>query len=291
MAKGGVALCEEKISHQNTSHHTYGIKTKGEGLYLLEPSRIFAFLTMLLLSGAIIYHIRAAMRGREYHVREIAGVQAIEEFIGRATEMGRPVHFSSGPSTLTGNSAPEMLAGLQVLSHVARLCARYDARIIATASQPDVFLSTMETVRQAYVEEGKIEQFRETDVRYLSTNQMAYAAGIVGIVSREKVAANVLIGGFAAESMLLAEACFLAGATQIAGTTNMYQLPFFVVSSDYTLIGEEMFAVGALLSKAPIQLGSLAGQDVGKVFAVLVVIVGILSQTVGSDWLIKLMKI
>jgi hypothetical protein len=258
---------------------------------LLEPNRVFAFLSMILLVAAILYNIRLAMRGKDFYVRDIPGLRAIEEFVGRATEMGRPVHFSSGVGTLTGASAPEMFAGLQVLSYLARLCARYDTRLIATACQPDVFLSTIETVRQGYVEEGKPEKFKETDVRYLSTNQWAYSAGIIGIVSREEVAANILIGAFAAETMLLAEASFQAGATQIAGTTNMYQLPFFVASCDFTLIGEEMFAAGAFLSKVPVQLGSLAGQDFGKAFAVFLVLLGIFSQTLGSDWLEKLMRL
>ncbi len=257
---------------------------------MLEPGRVFAFVTMISIVAVMLYNIRSALRGKDFYVRDIPGLRAIEEFVGRATEMGRPVHFSSGIGTLTGASAPEMFAGLQVLSYLARLCARYDTRLIATACQPDVFLSTIETVRQAYAEEGKMEEFKETDVRYLSTNQWAYAAGIIGIVSREKVAANILVGAFAAETMLLAEASYQAGAAQIAGTTNMYQLPFFVASCDFTLIGEEMFAAGAFLAKDSVQLGSLAGQDFGKALAVFLILLGIFSKTLGSDWLQKLLK-
>jgi hypothetical protein len=40
-------------------------------------------------------------------------------------------------------------------------------------------------------------------------------------------------------------------------------LPFFVAACDYTLIGEELFAASAYLSREPKLLGSLKGQDIG----------------------------
>ncbi len=41
-------------------------------------------------------------------------------------------------------------------------------------------------------------------------------------------------------------------------------MPFFVAASDYCLIGEELFAAAAYLSKDQVQLGSILGQDVSK---------------------------
>ena len=52
------------------------------------------------------------------------------------------------------------------------------------------------------------------------------------------------------------------------------QLPFFVAACDYTLIGEEFFAASAYLSGEPEQLGSLKGQDIGKLFVGVFLIIG-----------------
>ena len=41
----------------------------------------------------------------------------------------------------------------------------------------------------------------------------------------------------------------------------MPQLPFFVCSCDYTLIGEEFYAASAYLSRESMLLGSVKGQD------------------------------
>ena len=90
------------------------------------------------------------------------------------------------------------------------------------------------------------------------------------------------MGAFFAESLILAETGNSIGAIQVAGTAMPSQLPFFVAACDYTLIGEEFFAASAYLSGDPDQLGSLKGQDVGKVIVAALVIVGCLMDTLSS---------
>jgi hypothetical protein len=79
------------------------------------------------------------------------------------------------------------------------------------------------------------------------------------------------------------------GAIQVAGTAMPAQLPFFVAACDYTLIGEEFFAASAYLSHDPDQLGSLKGQDVGKVVAAAFLVIGCglatLANVTELEWL------
>jgi hypothetical protein len=82
------------------------------------------------------------------------------------------------------------------------------------------------------------------------------------------------MGCFFAESLILAENGNAVGAIQIAGTAETAQLPFFVASCDYTLIGEEFFAASAYLSGAPDQLGTLRGQDIAKALIVVALVLG-----------------
>jgi len=65
----------------------------------------------------------------------------------------------------------------------------------------------------------------------------------------------------------------------VAGGAQRAQLPFFVAACDYTLIGEEFFAASAYLSGEPAQLGSLKGQDVGKVVVAVFLFVGCILAT------------
>ena len=96
---------------------------------------------------------------------------------------------------------------------------------------------------------------------------------------REKPAACFLMGAFFAESLILAETGNAIGAIQLAGTAQPSQLPFFVAACDYTLMGEELFAASAYLSGEPQQLGTVKGQDFGKIVWAALLIIGVALAT------------
>ena len=103
-------------------------------------------------------------------------------------------------------------------------------------------------------------------------------------MARERPGAVFLQGYFYAESLILAETANTVGAIQIAGTTSDAQLPFFIAACDYTLIGEEMFAASAYLSREPKLLGTVRGQDIGKLILMAMLILGLISEMLGLHW-------
>jgi len=240
-----------------------------------EVAVVHATYTVLILilafTGPIIYFIVTASKGKELYIRPIAGLEAINEAIGRATEMGRPIFFSPG---LYGLTQIETLCALIILNHIAKLAAKYDIRVLVTVPHYLIYPVAEEMVREAFVEQGKGDLFSSDDI-ILIMGQFPYAAGSVGIMHREKVAACFYFGYFFAEALLLAEGGSQIGAIQVAGTNSTTQLPFFITACDYTIIGEELFAATAYLSREPVMLGSLRGQDVGKVIIMLLIIIGV----------------
>ena len=139
-----------------------------------------------------------------------------------------------------------------------------------------------ETVEAAYLGEGRPDAYNEDNIYYLTDEQFGYTAGVQGAMVREKPAACFYMGAFYAESLILAETANSIGAIQIAGTAMPSQLPFFVAACDYTLIGEEFFAASAYLSNDPEQLGSLKGQDLGKIIAAILLILGCALATLAT---------
>ena len=129
------------------------------------------------------------------------------------------------------------------------------------------------------MEEGRPDLYNDRIVHYVTYDQFAYTASVSGIMVREKPAANFLIGSFFAESLLLAETGQSTGAIQIAGTAEISQLPFFVCACDYTLIGEELYAAGAYLSRQPAMLGSIKGQDWTKAAVGGAIILGVILES------------
>ncbi len=236
------------------------------------PTGIF----LALISSAILAAIFTARRGRQLFIRRIAGLNAIDEAVGRATEMGRPLIFVPG---ITGLDITTLQA-LAILSHVVRTAAKYRSRVIVPTADSVIYTVSEEVSRDAYTQEGVPEQFTPTDIRYLSDQQFAFASGVVGILTREKIASAFYLGNFFAESLILAETGNHVGAIQVAGTPQTTQIPFFIAACDYTIIGDEFYAASAYLSREPTLLGSLVGQDIGKALILLVIIVGIILTTI-----------
>jgi len=138
-----------------------------------------------------------------------------------------------------------------------------------------------EITKQAYLEAGKPDLFKEDSNFFITSDQFSYTAAVDGIMLRKKPAANFFMGSYFAEALLLTETGASTGAIQIAGTDSDHQLPFFVTTCDYTLIGEELYAASAYLSREPVQLGTLRGQDIGKAMILSVIAIGVLLATVG----------
>jgi hypothetical protein len=171
---------------------------------------------------------------------------------------------------------------MTILSHVAKKAATYDTRLLVPNRFSLVMTTARETVKEAFLSVGRPDSYREDDIFYISDEQFGFVAGTSGLIVREKPAACLFFGSFFAESLILAETGNTIGAIQIAGTAQPAQLPFFVAACDYTLIGEELFAASAYLSGEPRQLGSLKGQDVGKLLAFAGIILGTVLTSLAS---------
>ncbi len=244
-----------------------------------DPTRIWFFGLLVILCGAVLSYILAARRGMQMKVRRIAGLEAVDNAVGRATEMGRSILYVPG---LQDMNDIQTIASLTILSRVAKTAAEYDARVEIPTTRSLVMTAARETVQAAYLAAGRPEAFSPDQVYYVTDEQFGYVAYIQGLMVRERPAACFYMGSFFAESLILAELGNSVGAIQIAGTAQPAQLPFFVAACDYTLIGEEFFAASAYLSREPDQLGSLKGQDVGKLIVAAGIITGVVAETLAS---------
>jgi hypothetical protein len=245
------------------------------------PELVFCLVFLVLT----VKFINMAKKGIDLYVRPLAGIEAIDEAIGRATEMGKPILYVLGIGT-AGDIAT--IASFTVLGRVARKVAEYQTSMIVPCCDPVVMTIAQETVKTGYADAGRPDAYNEDSVYYVTSQQFPFVAAVNGTIIREKPATNIYLGYFAAESLLLAETGVLAGSIQIAGTDQVSQLPFFVVACDYTLLGEELYAASAYLGREPLLLGTLKAQDYLKAI-VLVCIVALLAlrMITGADVISK----
>jgi hypothetical protein len=233
-------------------------------------SHVFGRLVVLVFSGIILSTILYARRGGPVFIRRIPGLTAIDETVGRATEMGRPITFSLG----LGGLDIITLQALAIALHVIRMAIRFGTRVILTMANPTIYAISDEAVQEAYGSAGRPESFNREDIRFLSDRQFSYASAMVGTIYREQVASNYMFGRFFAESLILAEAGNQVGAIQVAGTPIITQIPFFIAACDYTIIGDEYYAATAYLTREPVLSGSIAGQDRAKLLIMAMILLG-----------------
>jgi len=236
---------------------------------------------------ALIGLIAAALGGytwlakrKTLFVRRLAGVDAIENAVGRSTEMGRPVLYVTG---VEETQDIQTIASLLILGHVAKITAEYDTDLRVANAYPLTMVIAEEVVRQGYANAGRADAHRPENIMFITSEQFAFAAGVNGMILRERPATNIFFGRFYGESLMLAETGFLAGAIQIAGTAELTQLPFFVSACDFTLLGEELFACSAYLTREPNQLALLKAGDVLKVVIALLVVGFTVCATLASQ--------
>jgi hypothetical protein len=256
---------------------------------ILESGRIFGLICLLIIMLAVVWYIQRAKEGAVPKIRRLAGIDAMDEAIGRAVETGRPVFCSHGISNMrSATYGPQTIAGLSVLGYVARKCAELGARIIVPCRQAEVWPVAADIVETAFKVSGNPEAYNMDDVMYLSGDQFGYSSNYLGLMMREKAGANIMVGAYWAESLQLAETGNRIGAMQISGTGNQHQLAFFIIATDYCLIGEEIYAAGAYLEGEVALISSIAGQDVGRILGVVLMILGTLLITAGSEALLNL---
>jgi hypothetical protein len=230
-------------------------------------------IAVIVFMGLVIVLVERARRGAKLFIRRIAGLEAVEEAVGRATEMGRPILYVPG---LDPMDEVATVAAIDILGQVARKAGEYETRLVVPNRDPIVMAVAQQVVRESYTAVGKPHLYRDEDVHYVTYSQFGYAAAVAGFMVREKPATNFFMGKFYAESLVLAETGNATGAIQIAGTDSDAQLPFFISSCDYTLIGEELYAGSVYLSRRPLLLGALKAQDYAKVIIILAIVLGII---------------
>lgn len=245
--------------------------------------RLWMHAALIGLIGASLFVFTYLARRRSLFVRRLPGVDAIEDAVGRSTEMGRPILYVTG---VEKTEDIQTIASILILGHVAEIAASYETDLRVANAYPLTMVIAEEVVRRGYANAGRLDAHRPEDVMFITSEQFAFAAAVNGMMVRERPATNIFFGRFYAESLMLAETGYLTGAVQIAGTAELTQLPFFISACDFTLIGEELFACSAYLTREPNQIAMLKAGDLLKlVIAVLVVVGAALAtaQALGAD--------
>jgi hypothetical protein len=205
-------------------------------------------------------------------------MKAITEAVGRCIEMGKPILYAGGNSLggLTSPRGPGHLAGLDVLGQVASEVAKRNGEIVAVVSWPEQLQIAQAVVEEAFVSAGNPSGFDPESVYFISDRSWPYCMAVMSLIDKIRPAAFVPVGSYSGEALLMSETGSMFGAFIVGGTESIAQVPYFFVVCDFTLIGPEVIAAGASVSRNPVSLGSLAGEDMIKILSIVFIIAGTL---------------
>jgi len=255
---------------------------------LIKTGKLSVFTLFILCLGVLLYTIyTTSMRKKKVTLRKIAGVNAIDESIGRAVEFGRPVAIDLH---MGGVRSVDGVVALSYLDYIVRNTAASGANIVVGMGAPEVVPIAEEIVRVAYETSPKPEMYNPAEmINYIAPTQFGYTSGWLGLVGRTKPASVLLIGPMSAEAMIIGESGMMVGAMQIACSTSITNIPFLITSCDYVIMGEENYVGAAILSQNPVQLGCILGQDIFKILTLALILLGSLLSTIGVPWLTNLL--
>jgi hypothetical protein len=241
----------------------------------MEQTQI-AILFLLIFVGLMLYFARRSRAGHAPVLRQIQAYETLKGLTGRAIEAGRGLHLSLGIGRVTNDTTADSLAGLSVLSYLSEQAAATGAPPIVSMADPTVMLLAQSIVHAAHTDDPDGAEIAHQNIRWIAPQSAAYAAGVMNIINIDQTEANVMVGNFGDEYLLMGETAARQGKSHIGGTSNPNTLPFMYALAEETLLGEEIYAAGAYLQKRFMSIGSLVAQDTLRSLIAWVIFAGVL---------------
>jgi len=256
---------------------------------VLRSGRIFSLAVLLALVVLTYYFIRKAKKARP-KVRSFSALESLKMAVGRAAELGRPVMWLTGAAGegLYGRAGNVTLAAMGVLGYLTSLVVPLKAKLIACNAYAEAHPLIEEVMKTEYIRAGKPEMYDANNVRY-SPLWYPYVTAVLGHLARERPAAIFFGGVFGHESIVISEPAGVIGSFNVAGTISANQMGYFAATCEDWFFGDEMYAIGAFLSRDPYQMGSLTSGDILKWSLLVLILAGILLSSLGSNIIVQLL--
>jgi hypothetical protein len=256
---------------------------------VLVEGRTTLFVIFIAYTVIMLYFSQQGKQGKTMTLRRIQAIDAMEEAVSRAVELGKPVHWTEGhprASKLYDARGVYLVASLAFLSRIAQLASEKGARLISSVGHPELYPVVKEVVSTQFTVTGNPDNYLEEDIQLMP--EYSYLAAVVGRLTREKPAAHIQIGYFwGQDSVAVPEVAQGLGAFSINGG-QVGALQYLVVLSDYILIADELFAASAQITNDPVLIMDMVGLDLNKGLMIALVVLGTLLSTLGISFLANL---
>ncbi len=216
-------------------------------------------------------------------------VDKIPEIVGRCTETNRPVFSDPGRfDAVTSPRGVVGVAGIAILSYVAKLCAKYNTKFVVFSQNVAILSWITETMKAPYLQ---YPNSVKPEVRYIPpVLGNVYEITVQLQMEREKAGGFISLGPLLSSAAIVAEGAAKAGAVSLMGTDVMESMSFMAIACDYVMIGEEIYTAAALVTEDEIAQFTVTVQDITKAIFVAIIILGGVLSTLGISWITNLLR-
>jgi hypothetical protein len=240
-------------------------------------------LVLLAFAGLMLLFTALAQRkgARPRVLRRIDAYQSLPATVGTAVEAGQRLHFSLGTGAVGDTDTAATLAGLVVLDQIASAAAMSDRPPIVTSSDGAAMLLAQDTLRSVYARQNALARFDPESAQVVGLTPASFGAAQTMLPRDEAVAGALLLGSIGTEAVLMTEAGQRAGVTTLAGTDSLTGQAVLYATADHPVVGEDLFAGGAYVGRAPAHLASLTAQDIIRLIIAGIIVAGVAVRTLG----------
>ena len=257
-------------------------------MILLVEGRKIGLLTMIVMISLLWYFMTRAGKGKLEAVRRLHVIDAIDEAVGRAVETGRQVMTTySYPDGLR----PGILVGLEMVGYVSKIAAEKGAEMLIPVGGGQSYPIALENYRVGCLEAGRPELFKAENVHFLTHQQWAYGAGVMGLMERERPGACIFMGPFLVEGIHFGVQTQRIDTVGIGGVERYDMGAFMFITMNYTILGSELYAAGAYMSEDPATISGIATEDVLKWSLGILVILGTILRLAGVDAIMNFFRL
>ncbi len=258
-------------------------------LGILADGTLQPLILLLFLVGATYFYNQKASRGeiKASDLREIPAIAAITEGVGKSVEENKPVHYAMGASggQLYSNLVSMTLVALAFLNYIAKLCAKYEAKLIVHMPYQAESIPLIEAmVREGYKLEGKSELYQPSCLRYYGQGALSWTQSITASYDQEGVGLNLSIGIFYSDCPISLEMAKIKGGMNVGGTGRWIMVYCFAMMCDYVFLGQEIYVAGAIISENPLMLAGVWIEDAGKFYSLLLLVIGLAAALLGAGF-------
>lgn len=221
------------------------------------------FITVVILCLTLLSIVQGALVARRrkdaFPLRPISAYESIPYMVGTAVEADRPVHVALANTGLGANNTLLTLANAELFYQTA---LRSEQSLL-TASDPTVLPLTYVLLQRAYAYRDREDRFSGRYLRWYpsGSQSLAFAGALTATLGDERVSGSILLGSFGTELALVLDAAYRKKQGSIASSVDLQGQAVAYALAGETLIGEEMFVVGAYLGDNSAQRGAVVALD------------------------------